>query len=96
MGERTMTLDNNVVAFRSWLTLNRGIDAASADSYVDYCTRIERDLPTSLGKYLITEAGLQSVLVQIEMAIPNEKSQNNLKTAAKAYAEFLQSARSAR
>ena len=67
-----MSLEHDAVAFRSWLTLNKGIDAASADSYVDYCKRIERDLPTSLGKYVTNEVGLQSVLVQIEMAIPNK------------------------
>jgi hypothetical protein len=57
---------------------------------VDYCQRVERDLPTALDKYLTTAAGLQSVLMQIEIAIPNESNRSKLKTGVKHYAAFLQ------
>jgi hypothetical protein len=85
-----MSLENNAMAFRAWLTKEDGITEASAGSYVDYCERVERDLPTKLDKYLTTDAGLQSVLTQIEIAIPNERSRGNLKTAVRKYAAFLQ------
>ena len=85
-----MSLENNATAFRTWLTETGKVTEASAGSYVDYCERVERDLPTVLDKYLTTDAGLESVLMQIEIAIPNERSRGNLKTAARKYAAFLQ------
>lgn len=84
-----MTMRDNENAFRSWLVTDRRPTEASARSYVSCLRRVERDLGLTLDPSVRTGAGLQIAIDRIEKVVPSKKSQGNLQTATRAYAEFL-------